>query len=80
MANGVRYVLATTVWTSDLKRAHRVAGLLEAGIVWVNCWLLRDCTPIRWHEGQRRRPGRGMGSDAVFSRRRRMFVLKCRRL
>lgn len=42
MANGVRYGLATTVWTSDLKRAHRVAGLLEAGIVWVNCWLLRD--------------------------------------
>ncbi len=42
MANGVRYGLATTVWTSDLKRAHRVAGLLESGIVWVNCWLLRD--------------------------------------
>lgn len=42
MANGVRYGLATTVWTSDLKRAHRVAARLEAGIVWVNCWLLRD--------------------------------------
>lgn len=42
MANGVRYGLATTVWTSDLKCAHRVAAHLEAGIVWVNCWLLRD--------------------------------------
>ncbi|MCB0692681.1 MAG: aldehyde dehydrogenase [Lewinellaceae bacterium] len=42
MANGVRYGLATTVWTSDLKRAHRVAARLESGIVWVNCWLLRD--------------------------------------
>ncbi len=42
MANGVRYGLATTVWTSDLKRAHRVAHALESGIVWVNCWLLRD--------------------------------------
>ena len=42
LANGVRYGLATTLWTGDLKRAHRVAGALEAGIVWVNCWLLRD--------------------------------------
>lgn len=42
MANSVEYGLASTVWTSDLKRAHRVAGKVEAGIVWVNCWLLRD--------------------------------------
>jgi aminomuconate-semialdehyde/2-hydroxymuconate-6-semialdehyde dehydrogenase len=41
-ANGVQYGLAATVWTSDLKRAHRVANQLETGIVWVNCWLLRD--------------------------------------
>lgn len=41
-ANGVQYGLAATVWTSDLKRAHRVANRLESGIVWVNCWLLRD--------------------------------------
>lgn len=42
LANGVRYGLATTLWTSDLKRAHRMAADLEAGIVWINCWLLRD--------------------------------------
>ncbi|REJ79130.1 MAG: aldehyde dehydrogenase family protein [Acidobacteria bacterium] len=41
-ANTVRYGLSSTVWTSDLSRAHRVAERLEAGIVWVNCWLLRD--------------------------------------
>jgi len=41
-ANGVQYGLAATVWTSDLKRAHRVANRLESGIVWINCWLLRD--------------------------------------
>ncbi|MCB1588415.1 MAG: aldehyde dehydrogenase family protein, partial [Xanthomonadales bacterium] len=29
-------------WTSDLSRAHRVAAALEAGIVWINCWMLRD--------------------------------------
>ena len=42
MANSVRYGLSSTVWTSNLKRAHRVAEKLEAGIVWINCWLLRD--------------------------------------
>ncbi|HQR09524.1 MAG TPA: aldehyde dehydrogenase, partial [Gemmatales bacterium] len=42
MANGVRYGLAASIWSSDVKRCHRVARLLEAGVVWVNCWLLRD--------------------------------------
>jgi aminomuconate-semialdehyde/2-hydroxymuconate-6-semialdehyde dehydrogenase len=42
MANSVEYGLASTVWTSNLKRAHRVAGKIEAGIVWINCWLVRD--------------------------------------
>ena len=41
-ANGVEYGLSATVWTADLNRAHRVASRLESGIVWVNCWLLRD--------------------------------------
>jgi aminomuconate-semialdehyde/2-hydroxymuconate-6-semialdehyde dehydrogenase len=41
-ANGVRYGLAASVWSSDVKRCHRVARQLEVGVVWVNCWLLRD--------------------------------------
>ena len=41
-ANSTRYGLSASVWTSDLKRAHRVAASLDAGTVWVNCWLLRD--------------------------------------
>ena len=41
-ANSVRYGLAATVWTENLSRAHRVASRLESGVVWVNCWLLRD--------------------------------------
>jgi len=41
-ANATEYGLAATVWTSDLKRAHRVSHALQSGIVWVNCWLLRD--------------------------------------
>ncbi|HLP19271.1 MAG TPA: aldehyde dehydrogenase [Chitinophagales bacterium] len=42
MANSVKYGLASSVWTNDLKRAHRVADKIEAGIVWINCWLVRD--------------------------------------
>ena len=41
-ANSVEYGLASTLWTSDLNRAHRMAQKIEAGIVWVNCWLVRD--------------------------------------
>ena len=42
LANDTAYGLAATLWTSDLKRAHRVAAGIESGIVWVNTWLLRD--------------------------------------
>lgn len=42
LANATEYGLAASVWTSDLNRAHRFSSLLESGIVWVNCWLLRD--------------------------------------
>jgi aminomuconate-semialdehyde/2-hydroxymuconate-6-semialdehyde dehydrogenase len=41
-ANSVRYGLSSTIWTENLSRAHRVAAQIEAGIVWINCWLLRD--------------------------------------
>jgi aminomuconate-semialdehyde/2-hydroxymuconate-6-semialdehyde dehydrogenase len=41
-ANDNPYGLASAVWTTSLPRAHRMAGVLEAGIVWVNSWFLRD--------------------------------------
>ncbi|KYG72414.1 aldehyde dehydrogenase [Roseivirga echinicomitans] len=42
MGNSTQYGLAATVWTSNLNRAHSVSSKLNSGIVWVNCWLLRD--------------------------------------
>jgi aminomuconate-semialdehyde/2-hydroxymuconate-6-semialdehyde dehydrogenase len=42
MANSTVYGLAATLWTTHLTRAHRMAALLHSGIVWINCWLLRD--------------------------------------
>jgi len=42
IANGTGYGLAASLWSSKLDRAHRVAAKLEFGIVWINCWLLRD--------------------------------------
>ena len=42
MANDSAYGLAGAIWTTNLSRAHRVARQIEAGIVWVNTWYLRD--------------------------------------
>ncbi|MFT4521670.1 MAG: aminomuconate-semialdehyde/2-hydroxymuconate-6-semialdehyde dehydrogenase [Bacteroidia bacterium] len=42
LANSTTYGLASIIWTENLSRAHRVADRMKSGIVWVNCWLVRD--------------------------------------
>ena len=42
MANSTVYGLSATIWTTNLKTANSVSGALHAGIIWVNCWLVRD--------------------------------------
>jgi aminomuconate-semialdehyde/2-hydroxymuconate-6-semialdehyde dehydrogenase len=55
LANATDYGLAAVLWTNDTKRAHRMARSLRAGIVWVNCWMVRDL----------RTPFGGVGNSGV---------------
>jgi aminomuconate-semialdehyde/2-hydroxymuconate-6-semialdehyde dehydrogenase len=41
-ANDTKYGLAASIWTTNLKRGHRVAQQMKVGTTWVNCWFLRD--------------------------------------
>ncbi|XP_025238866.1 aldehyde dehydrogenase family 8 member A1 isoform X2 [Theropithecus gelada] len=41
-ANNVKYGLAATVWSNNVGRVHRVAKKLQSGLVWTNCWLIRE--------------------------------------
>jgi aminomuconate-semialdehyde/2-hydroxymuconate-6-semialdehyde dehydrogenase len=64
LANGTRYGLAATIFTRDLARAQRFSRSLAAGIVWVNCWMVRD---LRTPFGGMRQSGVGRegGEEAI---------------
>lgn len=64
LANGTNYGLSATVWTENLRRAHRMGAKLKSGIVWVNCWLVRD---LRTPFGGMKQSGVGRegGNDAL---------------
>lgn len=52
LANDTKYGLGGSIWTSNLGKAHRVAGALDAGIIWVNTWFMRDLrTPFGGMKG-----------------------------
>jgi aminomuconate-semialdehyde/2-hydroxymuconate-6-semialdehyde dehydrogenase len=74
MANATEYGLAATIWTTNLHRAHRVAEQVQSGIIWINCWLLRD---LRTPFGGMKSSGvgrEGVGKRYAFSPSRKMFV------
>ena len=63
-ANATPYGLAFSVWTTNINRAQKLASRLQSGIVWINCWMLRDLrTPFGGvkHSGM----GREGGWDAL---------------
>ena len=41
-ANDTQYGLSASIWSQNIQRCHRVAKQIEAGVVWVNAWMLRD--------------------------------------
>jgi aminomuconate-semialdehyde/2-hydroxymuconate-6-semialdehyde dehydrogenase len=52
LANNTTYGLATSVWTENLGRAHRMAEAIEVGLCWINSWFLRDLrTPFGGAKG-----------------------------
>jgi aminomuconate-semialdehyde/2-hydroxymuconate-6-semialdehyde dehydrogenase len=60
-ANSTTFGLAASIWTTNLSRAHRMAAHVESGIIWVNCWLLRDLrTPFGGMKGS------GVGREGGF--------------
>lgn len=42
MANSTEYGLAATIWTENLSKSQRMAMAVKSGIVWINCWMVRD--------------------------------------
>ena len=46
-ANSTKYGLASSIWSQDISRCHRLAAAIESGLVWVNTWMVRDLrTPM----------------------------------
>ena len=74
-ANDTEYGLAAGVFTRDLARAHRVAGELQAGVVWVNSY---NVTPIEMPFGGVKGSGLGRenGHAAIdfYTQRKSVYV------
>ena len=64
IANESDYGLSATIWTENEEKANRVSNQVEAGVIWVNCWLVRD---LRTPFGGMKQSGMGRegGSEAL---------------
>ena len=64
MANDTVYGLSATIWTKDNKKGKKISRKIDAGVIWVNCWLVRNLnTPF----GGMKQSGLGRegGNDAI---------------
>jgi len=64
IANSTKFGLSATLWTENVRRAHRVASQIDSGTVWINCWMNRDLQmPFGGmkHSGL----GRASGEDSI---------------
>lgn len=64
MANCTEYGLSANIWTMDVERQNRLASEVEAGVIWINCWMVRD---LRTPFGGMKKSGLGRegGFDAL---------------
>ena len=64
IANSTEYGLSATIWTEDPEKANRVSDSVESGVIWVNCWMVRD---LRTPFGGMKRSGLGReGGDDIL--------------
>jgi phenylacetaldehyde dehydrogenase len=63
-ANNSNYGLAAGIWTSDIRKAHRLASLLRAGTVWINCYNVFDAA-LPFGGYKESGWGREMGHDVL---------------
>ena len=63
-ANGTDFGLASSIWTSDLSKAHRAAEIMRAGTVWINCHNIFDAA-MPFGGYKQSGWGREMGHEAL---------------
>lgn len=75
MANSTKYGLSATIWTTNVNRAHRVADKVDAGIIWINSWLVRDLrTPFGGMKASGVGREGGWGALDFFTEPKNVFV------
>ena len=64
MANDTGFGLSATIWTTSNEKSRRVAKKIDAGVIWINCWMVRD---LRTPFGGLKNSGLGReGGKSIF--------------